>query len=412
MTTLVIESLGAGGDGVVRGPKGPVFVPFALPSETVNVALDGPRADLIAVLEPSPLRSAPACRQFGQCGGCAMQHLEEKAYRDWKRAIVVDELARHGMDAPVAALISCPPGTRRRLVLSARVTETGVELGFRRALSHELVDIAECPVAEPRLVAALPALRRIAARIGKSGKPFRLLATATANGLDIAAADSGTLDEAQRRAAIAAAMAEGAARLSLDGVVLVEARPPVIDVDGIALSPPSGGFLQAVAGAEQAMAALALSHLAGAKRVADLFCGSGAFTLRLARHSAVHAVESDAGALAALERARRAASGLKPVTTEKRDLFRRPLLARELAAFDGLVFDPPRAGAEEQARQIARSSVQRIVAVSCNPGTLARDLRILVDGGYRLAGVTPVDQFLWSPHVEAVALLDKPRPRR
>lgn len=412
MTRLVIEKFGAGGDGVAEGQNGAIYVPFALPGETVNASVHGPRADLVAVLEPSPLRVAPACRHFGQCGGCAMQHLDDGAYRDWKRAIVVDELARHGVDAPVAPLVSFPPGTRRRLALTARVTDAGVELGFRRALSHDLVDIEECPVAASRLVAALPALRRIAARIGKTGKPFRLLATTTTNGLDLAVAEAGTLDEAGRRAATAAALAEGVARLSLDGEALVEARTPGVDVDGMALAPPPGGFLQAVAAAEQAMAALTLAHLRGAKRVADLFAGSGAFALRLARQSAVHAVESEAGALAALERARRAATGLKPVTTEKRDLFRRPVMVRELAAFDGLVFDPPRAGAEDQCRQIARSSVPRVVAVSCNPGTLARDVKILVDGGYRVTGVTPVDQFLWSPHVEAVALLEKPRPRR
>lgn len=409
MTRLVIDSLGAGGDGVARGEKGPVYVPFALPGETVTAAVHGPHADLVAVLEPSPQRVAPACRHFGVCGGCALQHLEPEAYRAWKRGVVVAELARHRIDAEVAPLMSFPAGTRRRLALSARVTEAGVELGFRRALSHDLVDIIECPVAEPRLVGALPAMRRIAARLGKTGKPFRLLATATDAGLDIAAAETGPLDEAARRAAIAAALSEDAARLSLDGETLVEARAPAIDAGGIALSPPPGGFLQAVAAAEQAMADLVREHLRGAKRVADLFSGSGAFALRLARQSAVHAVESDAGALAALERARRAASGLKPVTTEKRDLFRRPLSVRELTEFQGVVFDPPRAGAEDQARQIARSAIPRVAAVSCNPGTLARDLRILVDGGYRVASVTPIDQFLWSPHVEAVALLERPR---
>jgi 23S rRNA (uracil1939-C5)-methyltransferase len=287
-----------------------------------------------------------------------------------------------------------------------------VDLGFIRASSHDLVDIAECAVALPTLVAALESLRRIARQLASSDKPFRLLVTATASGLDVAADGAGRLDASARRAAIAAAAAEGIARLSLDGEILVELRPPMVDAGGVALFPPPGGFLQAVAEAEQAMAALMLGHLTGAKRVADLFSGAGSFALRLARKASVHAVESDAPSVAALDRAWRAANGLKQVTSEKRDLFRRPLLVRELAAYDGLVFDPPRAGAEDQARQIARTQIPRVAAVSCNPGTLARDLRILVDGGYRIASVTPLDQFLWSPHVEAVALLEGPRQRR
>ncbi len=412
MTLLMIEALGAGGDGIANGLKGAVYVPFALPGETVNAAVHGNRADLVAVIEPSANRVVPACRHFGQCGGCAVQHLQVDAYRAWKRAIVVDELKRHGLEAEVAPLVSFPMATRRRLALTARRTAGGIDLGFVRASSHDLVDIAECAVALPALVAALASLRRIARQLASSDKPFRLLVTATASGLDVAADGAGRLDAPARRAAIAAAAAEGIARLSLDGEILVELRPPMVDAGGVALFPPPGGFLQAVAEAEQAMAALVLDHLSGAKRVADLFSGAGAFALRLARKAAVHAVESDAPSVAALDRAWRAASGLRQVTGEKRDLFRRPLLARELAAYDGLVFDPPRVGAEDQARQIARTQIPRAVAVSCNPGTLARDLRILVDGGYRIASVTPLDQFLWSPHVEAVALLERPKSRR
>lgn len=412
MTTLRIESLGAGGDGIARGPRGQVFVPFALPGETVTAAIQGNRAELIAVIEPSGDRVTPPCPHFGLCGGCSVQHLAPAAYREWKRAIVVDELKRHGVDAEVAAPRDFPPASRRRLALTARRAGDGIVLGFARASSHELVDLSQCPVAMPALVAALPAVRRVAAAIATTDKPFRVLVTMTDTGLDIAADNIGSLDDGVRRRAIAAAMREGMARLSAGGETLVEIRPPSVEAGGVALVPPPGGFLQAVAAAESAMAELVLRHVAGAKRVADLFAGAGAFALRLARKAAVHAVESDAAALAALDRAWRGANGLRQVTVEKRDLFRRPLLARELAAFDAVVFDPPRAGAEDQVRQIARSTVPRVAAVSCNPGTLARDLRILVDGGYRVESVTPLDQFLWSSHVEAVALLARPKVRR
>ncbi len=198
----------------------------------------------------------------------------------------------------------------------------------------------------------------------------------------------------------------------MDGEIIIEPRKPVVSFGAISVVPPPGGFLQAVAAAEAAMAELALAHLKGAKKIADLFAGAGAFALRLAKGAEVHAVEGDQAALAALDRGFRMGFGLKRVTSEKRDLFRRPLTFKELNAFDGVIFDPPRAGAEDQAKQLARSDVPYVVAVSCNPTTLARDLRILIDGGYTLKSVTPVDQFLWSPHVEAVALLEKPKRRK
>jgi 23S rRNA (uracil1939-C5)-methyltransferase len=208
------------------------------------------------------------------------------------------------------------------------------------------------------------------------------------------------------------ALAAGLARLSVEDEIVIEPRKPVILFGGVAVSPPPGGFLQAVAEAEEAMASLVTTHLAGAKRVTDLFAGSGAFALRLARNSEVHAVESDAPSLAALDRGFRFAAGLKRVTTERRDLFVRPVLAKDLDVYSGVVFDPPRAGAEALSKQIAKSDVPLVAAVSCNPATLARDLAILIEGGYVLRRVVPVDQFLWSPHVEAVALLTKKKRRR
>lgn len=412
-SVLTIARLGAQGDGVADTAAGPVFVPFALPGERVNAAIGAKRADLVAVLEPSPLRIEPACRHFGTCGGCAMQHLEEGAYREWKRGLLVEALRARGIDAEVEPLMPCLPGTRRRAALTARRTEKGVLLGFNAALSHHIVDMQECPVLLPSIVAQLDRLRGLARLIARTPQPFRLLVTQTASGLDIAAEGSGALEGAPRQAAIGFCLQNGIARLSVDGEVVVEPKKPVVMAGEIAVSPPPGGFLQAVEAAEEVMAGLVAGHLSRAKRVADLFAGSGAFALRLARQSEVHAVEGDAAALAALDRAGRFAANLKKVTVEKRDLYRRPLTFKELdASFDGLVFDPPRAGAEEQARQIARGAVQRVAAVSCNPVTLARDLRLLLDGGYVLKRVVPVDQFLWSPHLEAVALLEKPRKRR
>ncbi|WP_274629793.1 class I SAM-dependent RNA methyltransferase [Arvimicrobium flavum] len=413
MTTRYrIDRLGSQGDGIAHVERQPVFIPFVLPNEVVTAARIKDRAELISVIEPSPLRVPPACRHFTVCGGCALQHMDHSAYLAWKRAKVVEALKSRGIDAPVAETVACPERSRRRVVLSARRTEAGMLLGYNRALSHEIVDIAECPIAVPAIEAALPMLRQLAKLIAATPQAFHMTVTATASGLDIAAEGSGKLSEAARRTAADFIIREGGARLSTDGEIIVEPRKPQVDFGGAVVTPPPGGFLQAVAAAEDAMAGLVLAHLAKAKRVADLFAGSGAFALRLARQSEVHAVEGDAPALAALDRGFRSATGLKRVTPEKRDLFRRPLTFKELNAFDAVVFDPPRAGAEDQSKQIAKSEVPKVAAVSCNPTTLARDLEILLSGGYQLKAVTPVDQFLWSPHVEAVALLEKPKRRR
>jgi 23S rRNA (uracil1939-C5)-methyltransferase len=410
--TLRIARLGAQGDGVAEMPAGPVFVPFALPGEEIIAEVDRGRGALVSIEKPSPERVAPACRHFGICGGCAVQHLDGAAYRAWKRDIVVQALKSRGIESEVGDLVACSPQTRRRAVFTARRTGAGMLLGFNRALSSEIVPVEECPVSMPAIVSALERLRRLATLVAATAQPFHLAVTVTDTGLDVAVSGSGKLADDARRAAVAFVIEHGFARLSVDGEIVVEPRKPVVSFDGVAVVPPPGAFLQATTAAEQAMAGLVGTHLARARQVADLFAGCGTFALRLARHSGVYAVEGDAPSLTALDRAARMATGLKPVGVERRDLFRRPLTQRELARFDGLVFDPPRAGAEGQAREIARSEVPLVAAVSCNPATLARDLRILLDRGYRLKSVTPIDQFLWSPHVEAVALLEKPKRRR
>ncbi|RWP74369.1 class I SAM-dependent RNA methyltransferase [Mesorhizobium sp.] len=409
---FTITRLGSQGDGIAETETGELFIPFTLPGEAVTAAREKDRATLMAVLEASPLRIDPACRHFTECGGCAIQHLEAEAYHRWKHDKVAHALNSKGIVCDVDALLPCAPQTRRRVVFTARRSEAGMQLGFVRALSSEIISIEECPISLPEIVAKLDRLKALAELICATTKSFRMTVTVTASGLDVAVHESGKLGENQRRVASNFVIAQGLARLSIDGEIIIEPKKPVVTFGSIAVAVPPGAFLQATEAAEQAMADIVGRHLARAKKVADLFAGCGSFALRLAAKSEVHAVEGDAAALSALDRAFRFASGLKRVTSERRDLFRRPLTFKELNAFDGLVFDPPRAGAEDQSKQIARSDVPLVAAVSCNPVTLARDLRILIDGGYALKSVTPIDQFLWSPHVEAVALLEKPRRRR
>ncbi len=410
MQQVTIDRLGAQGDGVGSIDGEPVYVPFSLPGETVSIERNGKKGRLISVEQPAAERITPGCPHFGpqgqSCGGCSVQHLEPSAYEAWKRRLVTDALASRGLDADVDELVRCQAGSRRRAVFTVRKTQEGVLFGFNRAASNTIIDVQKCPVLTPGIEAKLPDLRAIASVLATGTKPFRLNVLETLAGLDIAA-EQVRLSNKQRRTAIDKALQLNLARLAIDDEILIEPRKPTLDFSGVPVLPPPGTFVQASQDAQETMTELAARHLAGFKKCADLFSGCGAFALRLAPHMAVHAVESDAASLAALDAAARHKSGLKPVSIERRDLFRSPLQVFDLKTYGGVVFDPPRAGAEAQSHALAQSKVERIVAVSCNPITLARDLRILVDGGFRLVGVTPIDQFLWSGHVEAVALLER-----
>ena len=404
-TILTIDHVGHRGDGVANGPGGPVYVPFTLAGERVAVRLVGDRAELLEVIEPSPERVAPPCPHFGTCGGCALQHMADEAYRAWKRDQVVAALHQRGLAGDVEPLHPVQPGNRRRAVLTAKRAGRKLLLGYHGRQSHSVIDIKACPVLTPAIVAALPALRRVAEIATPGRGALKLTVLASESGLDVALADAPRLAARDEQRLISLAMESGFARLTIDGETLIAAMEPRLSFGGASVVPPPGGFTQASAVAEATMASLVEAATVGATRVADLFSGIGTFALRLARHAAVHAVESDTTAIVALEHGIRHASGLKPVTVERRDLFDYPLMPKELTAFDAVVFDPPRAGAKRQAEELARSKVATIVAVSCNPATLARDLKILVEGGYRLRRVAPVDQFLWSPHIECVAVL-------
>ncbi|MBB4193661.1 23S rRNA (uracil1939-C5)-methyltransferase [Rhizobium aethiopicum] len=412
--TVTIEKLGAQGDGIASDAGGPVYVPFSLPGETVAIARVKSHGTIMSIAAPSPDRQEPPCRHFGPdgvngtCGGCTLQHLADRPYRAFKRQLVVDALKSKGLTPDIGEIVPAHPGERRRVVFAARRTEKDMLIGFNQAESHHIVAIEECPISSSGIVARLPAIKAIAASLATRAEAFRIAVLETLSGLDLAVDEIKKLSDPQRRKAIETVLAlRGIARVTVNGEILVEPSKPLLDFGGVSVSPPAGGFAQATKPAEEAMAELVLAHAGRAKRIADLFAGAGTFSLRLARIGRVHAVEAEANALAALDQAARKTQGLKPVTIEKRDLFRRPLMTQEFKPYDVVVFDPPRAGAEFQCKELARSAVKKIAAVSCNPLTLARDLAILVEGGYRITGVTPIDQFLWTSHVEVVATLEK-----
>ncbi|WP_020186058.1 class I SAM-dependent RNA methyltransferase [Methylopila sp. 73B] len=405
--TLAVARLGHRGDGVAETPEGAVFVGRALGGETVEVERRGERGRLLRVIEASPDRVAAYCPEVPRCGGCAIQELAQPAALAWKRGLLIDAFLREGLDVAdrVGPTLDAHGAGRRRATFHARADATGrIHVGFAEARSHAITPIAACPLLAPSLARALPVARAVAAALSSRKKPLDIVTTGTSGGLDIDVRGSGPPPEALRLRLVALAESLDLARLAIHGDVVVERRRPEIAMGRALVAPPPGAFLQATAEGENVLAALVTEAVGKAKRVADLFSGVGTFAFRLAEAAEVHAVESGREAIAALEAAARRASGLKRVTTEARDLFRRPLLAAELARFDAVAFDPPRAGAEAQARMLAESKAPKVIAVSCSVATLARDAAILVRGGYALERVTPVDQFRHSAHVEAVAV--------
>ncbi|QCI66166.1 class I SAM-dependent RNA methyltransferase [Phreatobacter stygius] len=401
---LTISHVGHRGDGVA----GHRFVPFTLAGEVVEVEGRDERALPSAILVPSAERIQPECRYFGSCGGCALQHWAPASYLAWKRDLVAAALRPHGLQADIAETIDAHGAGRRRVTFHARRGQgTNLVVGFAAARSHALIAIDACPILDPKLDRALAAARAVARVLESATKPLDIQITATDSGLDMELRGAGKLSERQRLELLAAGNAQGLARLTNHGDLVMQREPPSIQIDAIRVQLPPGVFLQATTKGEEVLSRLVLDGVGKAKKAADLFCGVGPFALRLATQTRVHAVDADGQAIAALAAAVRGASGLKPIVAETRDLFRRPMMAADLKGLDAVVFDPPRAGAETQAKILAKADIGRIVAVSCNPATFARDAATLIAGGWKLETVTPVDQFRWSAHVELVATFSR-----
>lgn len=409
--TLTISRVGGQGDGIADTPSGPVFAPLTLPGETVRGVVREGRLEEVEIVTPSVERIAPVSPQYGDCGGCSLQHWAMEPYLDWKREQVRLAMSRERIEAEVEPTVAIAPGTRRRLALHARRGPDGrVRLGFKARKSWRLVEVNSCPVADPRLVAALPALARVAEPFLEHPKSAPTLhVTLTLDGLDVDVTgverrSGGGLSRDAQMKAIEASAAADLARLSLAGETLVMARQPHVQFGPATVPVPAGGFLQAAPPAEQAMVERAVAAVKGAKKIADLFCGAGTFTFPLATVAPVIAADGSAPGIGALKAGFKTAKGIKTIEAQARDLFRRPMAPYDLRGCDAIVLDPPRAGALEQTQQIAQTKATTVVYVSCNPVTFARDARVLLDAGFRLESVTPVDQFLWSAHVELVSV--------
>lgn len=405
---LKIRSMGAQGDGVADHEGRQIFVPLALPGETVLADVSDGRARLKEILASSPERHPARCSHYGECGGCSFQHLRDDAYLTLKRDQVMTALSFSGISAPVEPVVAIAPQTRRRAVFAAHRSGPNAVIGFHARRSHKIVPISDCSVITQGIMKLLPQLRPLITIVASSKDALTVVITETQTGFDVAL--SGIPRALPADARVRAVQAAGdlkLARLAINGETVMELAAPVLQMGQASLVPPPGGFLQACAQAESVMVSLVKDAVGDARRIVDLFSGAGTFALPLASRATVHAVESDAAGLDALVSAARGASGLRPVTAEKRDLFRRPLTRDELKRFDAAVIDPPRAGAEAQTRELAASGIKSIAMVSCNPQTFARDLGILTAAGYHTGRITPVDQFLWSHHVEIVAHLSR-----
>ncbi|WP_282607291.1 class I SAM-dependent RNA methyltransferase [Pelagibius sp. Alg239-R121] len=412
---LTVETLGARGDGVTQLDGRPVFLPMTLPGDRVIARIQGERggglkAEVVELLETGSGRVDPPCPHFGPCGGCTVQHLDPAPYGEWKRDLVVQGLERRGFSADIVApLIQTAPGSRRRMSLRALKQGKKLRLGFNGRESRFIVDLETCLLVTPGLRALIAPLRAALSAALAEREQADIVVTETQTGLDLLISSAANLDLQARENWAAFAEAQDLARLSWqhpdeESEPLSVRRGPQVSFGGIAVEPVPGGFLQPSVEGERTLTDLVMSFVPkAAETIADLFSGAGTFTFPLAARARVHAVEGDERSVAALWSAARRADLANRITVEQRDLMRQPVGADELEGGDCVVFDPPRAGARDQALELGDSSIATVIAVSCNPNTFGRDARILVDSGYELTEVTPVDQFPWSGHVELVA---------
>lgn len=404
MEQYKIDRLGHQGDGIAEGP---VYVPGALPGEIVQGTLDGSVLRDAKIIEPSSDRVRPPCSHAKSCGGCQLQHASDDFVAKWKMEVVERALAAHGITTQMRPILTSPAQSRRRAAFSAKRTKKAAIAGFHKKQSDIVIAIPNCQLVHPDVMAALPLVEELAVVGGSRKGEISVLVTLTDNGLDLSVSGGKPIDDALRITLSDLTRKYNIARISWDDEIALQREKPILRLGNAPVSPPPGAFLQATKDGEAALVAAVQEIVGTGKRVADLFAGCGTFALPLAEKAEVLAVEGDKAMTHALEEGWRQGKNLKKLTPLARDLFRNPLLPDELAKMDALVIDPPRAGAEAQVAQIAKSNVPVIAHVSCNPTTFARDCGTLIAAGYQLDWVQTVDQFRWSTHVEVVGCLTK-----
>lgn len=408
---VTIERLGHLGDGVARGPDGPIYAPGLLPGEVAEGSLQGDQLADFRILTPSVDRVKPPCAHARTCGGCMMQHASDGFVADWKLGVVKGALAGQGLTANFRPILTSPPKSRRRATIAARRTKTGALMGFHARASDMLVNIPNCQLLHPDLIAAFPGLEALVKLGGSRSGEVNLTVTRSLSGADVVVNGGKELDSALQMELTRTTETFGFARLTWNGETVALRTSPMQRFGRVLVAPPPGAFLQATAEGEAALLQSVALAIGSARKITDLFAGVGTFALPLAERAEVHAVEGEAAMTAALTKGANSTEGLKRITVETRDLFRRPLEPDEFKGVEAVVIDPPRAGAEAQMAVLAQAKVPVIAAVSCNPVTFARDAKTLIAGGYVLDWVQVVDQFRWSAHIELVARFSRPSPQ-
>ena len=404
MTEYSIKRLGIFGDGIAEGP---VFVPMTLPGEVVTGTLNGTTLVDVKIITPSDDRVAPPCKHFKSCGGCQLQHASDSVVEAFKTDIIAQALAAQGIKTEIRPIVTSPAQSRHRATFAARRTKKGAMSGFHGRASDTVIEIPDCKLVEPELLAARDIAEALAELGGSRKATLAVTVTTSRVGLDVQVSGGKPIDGPLRITLAALCDNRGFARLTWDDEVIAQRAPPVQRFGVADVCPPPGAFMQATAHGEAHLLAAVQEAVGDAKRVIDLFAGCGTFTLPLAKNAEVFAVEGDKQMMAAMDKGWRMAQGLKTVTHVARDLYRRPLLPDEFKKYDVVVMDPPRNGAEAQTAELIRSEIKRVAYVSCNPVTFARDVARMIEGGFTLDWVQPVDQFRWSSHVELAAQLSR-----
>lgn len=404
---LIIDRLSIQADGVAHGADGTVHAPLTLPGEEITGEVVNGRIAQPKIVAPSASRVRPACPHYKACGGCALQHGSDTFVAGWKAHVIETALATRGITAKVEQTLTSPANARRRATLSGRRTKKGAQVGFHGRASGTITEITGCTLLRPELLAQLPAARALTEAGASRKGELNLTLTLSDTGVEFACTGGKPVTQDFFTQLSDIAHAHDLARLSWNDQTIAAIRPARQTMGRARITPPPGTFLQATQEGEAALVAFVQAHVGRAARVADLFAGCGTFALPLAQHAEVHAVEAESAMLASLDEGWRHSSGLKRITTETRDLFRRPLLPHELDRFDTIVIDPPRAGAEAQIAELCTSNTRRIVHISCNPVTFSRDAKSLLDAGFTIDALIAVDQFRWSSHVEIAALFTR-----
>ncbi|WP_226551736.1 class I SAM-dependent RNA methyltransferase [Celeribacter naphthalenivorans] len=400
MDQFEIVRLGHKGDGITADG---IFVPNTLPGEVVEGLEEQGRVPGARIVTPSEERVRPACRHAKSCGGCSLQHASEDFVAQWKSDFVKSALENQGISAELGSILTSPGRSRRRAVFHGRRTKKGTMVGLHARASDSLIEVPDCILMVPEIMQAYGALNRLVELGGSRRGEMDITVISSDSGLDISVENGKPLDLDMRVELGGFVRDLSLSRLSWNGEDLAGEALPYLSFGKARVVPPAGAFLQATAEGEAALVTLMRKAVEGADRVIDLFSGCGTFSLPIAERAEVHAVEGVSDMLEALSKGWRQAQGLKAVTVETRDLFRQPVRDDELNAYDAAIIDPPRPGALAQCDEIAKSRLKTVGFVSCNPITFARDAKVLIDSGFEIDWIVPVDQFRWSPHVEIAA---------